>query len=167
MGAPANGVDVVRVDESNWHVYRDVRLAMLRDAPRAFWTTYEQAAARTDEEWRTLATGSDTWLALRDGRPMGSVASFRAPEQAEDESYLVGMWVDPAARGGGVGRALVRTVVDRARAQGRRRVVLEVAHENASAVALYERMGFVATGRTGAMPHDPSITEYEMELVLD
>jgi hypothetical protein len=33
-------------------------------------------------------------------------------------------------------------------------------------VRLYERMGFVATGGTAVMPHDPSITEFEMERLL-
>ena len=30
------------------------------------------------------------------------------------------------------------------------------------AMALYERMGFRPTGRTGVMPHEPSVTEFEM-----
>ena len=159
-------VEVVRVDGSNWQVYREVRLAMLRGAPRAFWTTYDEALARTDEEWRSLVEGSRLWLAMAGGRAVGSVGSFRLPDQPEDECILVGMWVDPSARGLGVGERLVSTVVDDAGERGCSRVLLEVAHENARAVELYERMGFVATGRTGAMPHDPSITEFEMELVL-
>ena len=163
---PADDIEVARIGAQDWQAYREVRLAMLRGAPRAFWTTYEQAASRTDEEWRQLLEGSDTWLARRDGRAVGSVAAFRGPEQAEDECVLVGMWVDPQARGAGVGEALVRAVVDHAAARGLSRVLLEVAHENAPAIALYERMGFVPTGRTGALPHDPSITEFEMELGL-
>ena len=160
-------VQVVRVDDSTWRTYRDVRLAMLQDAPRAFWTTYAEAAARSDEEWRAMVSQSHTWLALDGDRPLGSVARFRLPDQPEDECVLVGMWVDPAARGRGVGERLVRTVLESAAAEGLSRVVLEVAHENAPARALYERMGFTATGVTGAMPHDPTITEFEMELRLD
>jgi ribosomal protein S18 acetylase RimI-like enzyme len=156
-------LEVVRVDASNWRTYRDVRLAMLQGAPRAFWTTYEQAASRTDEEWQQLVGQANTWLALAQGRAVGSVGSFRLPDQPEDECVLVGMWVDPSARGRGVGERLVQTVLDAAARQGLRRVVLEVAHENAPALALYERMGFRATGHTGVMPHDPSITELEME----
>lgn len=159
-------VDVVRVDSSNWRVYRDVRLAMLQGAPRAFWTTYDEAAARTDEEWQGLVEGSCLWLAMAAGRAIGSVGAFRMPDQPPDECILVGLWVDPSARGLGVGERLVQGVVDAATERGLSRVLLEVAHENAPAVQLYERMGFVPTGRTGAMPHDPSITEYEMELVL-
>jgi ribosomal protein S18 acetylase RimI-like enzyme len=159
-------VEVVRVDASSWQVYRDVRLAMLQGAPRAFWTTYDEAAARTDEEWQALVAGSSLWLAMAAGRAVGSVGAFRMPDQPPDECILVGLWVDPSARGRGVGERLVQRVVDDATARGLSRVLLEVAHENARAVELYERMGFVATGRTGAMPHDPSITELEMELVL-
>ena len=69
------GVRVVRVDDSNWRTYRDVRLAMLQDAPRAFWTTYAEAAARSDEEWRAMVGRSHTWLAVDDVRPLGSVAA--------------------------------------------------------------------------------------------
>jgi ribosomal protein S18 acetylase RimI-like enzyme len=88
------------------------------------------------------------------------------PDQPEGECILVGMWVDPTARGLGVGELLVRAVLAAAAEQGLERVVLEVAHENEPAVALYRRLGFVPTGRTGAMPHDPSITEFEMERPL-
>lgn len=164
--AAADALVVVRVDESSWRTYREVRLAMLRDAPRAFWTTYEQAAARTDEEWRELVGTSRTWLALHAGAPVGSVASVQPPEGPADVCVLVGMWVDPAARGRGVGERLVRAVLDDAAARGRTRVLLDVAHENAPALALYRRMGFVPTGRTDAMPHDPTITELEMQRVL-
>jgi ribosomal protein S18 acetylase RimI-like enzyme len=160
-------IAVVRVDESTWRTYRDVRLAMLQDAPRAFWTTYAEAAARTDEEWREMVARSPTWLAMDGDRPLGSVAGISLPDQPEDECVLVGMWVDPAARGRGVGERLVRTVVAWAAEEGLSRVLLEVAHENAAARSLYERVGFVPTGRTGAMPHDPTITELEMELPLD
>jgi ribosomal protein S18 acetylase RimI-like enzyme len=159
-------VSVVRVDESNWEVYRDVRLAMLSDAPRAFWSTYEDAAARSDEQWQQLVTHLDTWLALRDGRPVGSVGTFQHPEGPPGEGVLVGMWVDPQARGHGVGRRLVQTVLDHAASRGLTRVVLDVAHENAAARTLYEQLGFAPTGRTGAMPHDPTITEFEMQCVL-
>lgn len=161
---------VVPVDETNWTVYRELRLAALKGAPRAYWTTYAQAASRGDDEWRQLVSQSPdrsrTWLALRDEQAVGTVGAFRLPDHPADECVLVGMWVDPLARGLGVGERLVRTVLEAAVEQGMRRVVLEVAHENGPAVALYERSGFVPTGRSGAMPHDPSITEFEMEYVL-
>ena len=163
-------VRVVPVDETNWQLYRGVRLDALRDAPRAFWTTYAEAAARPDREWVGMvnqpASRSRTWMALQGERAVGSVGVFRLPEQPEDECVLVGLWVHPSARGLGIAELLVGAVLAAAREQGRRRLLLEVAHENERAAALYRRIGFRPTGRTGAMPHDPSITEFEMELDL-
>lgn len=54
---------------------------------------------------------------------------------------------DPTAWGTGVGRALLTGVRDHARATGHDRGELWVIADNERAVALYERAGWVATGR--------------------
>ena len=41
-----------------------------------------------------------------------------------------------------------------------------MADDNERAIGFYERVGFTRTGRTGELPHQPSVTEFEMELVL-
>ena len=57
----------------------------------------------------------------------------------------------PAARGRGVGRALIEAVYDRARAAGCSRVYWQTHESNATAMALYdtlaERSGFVVYRR--------------------
>jgi ribosomal protein S18 acetylase RimI-like enzyme len=65
-----------------------------------------------------------------------------------------------------VADALVEALLDHARSTGVRRVTLDVADENERAIGFYERVGFTRTGRTGELPHDVSVTEFEMELVL-
>lgn len=150
-----------------WRTYRDVRLAALIDSPRAFWSTYPEAASRTDDEWRERAsTVGPTWLAFDGERPVGTVGLWHADEQPEEEVYLVGMWVATVARGSDLAARLVRTAVEHAAASGWRRVVLDVAHENRRAWDFYLRMGFRPTGRVDAMPWDPSVTEEEMVLDL-
>jgi GNAT superfamily N-acetyltransferase len=52
------------------------------------------------------------------------------------------LFVRPEARHGGVGRALVRAVVDRAAAAGAVRVTLSTAADNTLAQVLYESEGF-------------------------
>ena len=91
---------------------------------------------------------------------------WHAPEQPADEVYLVGMWVATVARGTDVATRLVGTALTHAAASGRRRVVLDVAHENARARAFYARMGFRPTGEVGRMPWDPSVTEETLALDL-
>jgi ribosomal protein S18 acetylase RimI-like enzyme len=50
--------------------------------------------------------------------------------------------VDPTVQGRGVGRLLVTTCLDRARAAGKKRMVLSTDRRMTAAIRLYERLGF-------------------------
>ncbi len=60
--------------------------------------------------------------------------------------YLAHLGVAPELRGQGIGHALVAHLIEQGRAQGKRRMVLDVAATNPLAQALYQRLGFVVTG---------------------
>ena len=78
------------------------------------------------------------------------------------------MWVDPSARGQKVGEKLIDAIVSWARARGVSRLLLEVADDNAPAVALYDRRGFEPTGETGTLPPPREhIHEHRRSLKLD
>ena len=90
-----------------------------------------------------------TLLVARDaaGRLVGSVAlvlsgDFGEVTRSDDEAAFRMLVVDPAARGLGVGRALVQECLDRARATGRVRMVLSTDPRMTTAHRLYERLGF-------------------------
>jgi len=51
--------------------------------------------------------------------------------------------IDPEAQGGGIGEAMVRWVIERARVDGKQRVVIHTLTMMTAARHLYERMGFV------------------------
>jgi GNAT superfamily N-acetyltransferase len=132
---------------------RAVRLRALADAPDAFSTTLEQDRARPDEDWRArLSTDrTATFLATTADGDVGMAVG--APyDGSPGAAGLFGMWVDPRARGGGVGGALVDAVLAWARSRGYRRILLDVGDENAAAIALYARRGFVPNGVTGTLP---------------
>ncbi|MFF0432549.1 GNAT family N-acetyltransferase [Streptomyces sp. NPDC004327] len=59
---------------------------------------------------------------------------------------IQGLAVASAARGRGVARLLVRAAMDRARAEGARRITLRVLGHNAPARALYATEGFTVEG---------------------
>jgi len=61
----------------------------------------------------------------------------------EGEAGIRMLAVDPAMQGHGVGRALVEWCVERARLDGRRRMMLHTTESMPAAVRLYERMGFL------------------------
>jgi ribosomal protein S18 acetylase RimI-like enzyme len=57
----------------------------------------------------------------------------------------VDLWVEPAARGAGLGRRLVEALVAALEARGAERVVLDVASRNPKARRLFRRLGFRPT----------------------
>lgn len=65
---------------------------------------------------------------------------FEPPLQAEVKR----VYLEPAARGSGLGRALMDAVIARARADGYRSLVLDTVADLTEAIALYERLGFEA-----------------------
>ena len=61
---------------------------------------------------------------------------------SEDVTEMKRVYVDPRARGSGAGRALVRTGITRARADGYTRMVIDTITPLHEAIALYESLGF-------------------------
>ncbi|MEU3610142.1 GNAT family N-acetyltransferase [Streptomyces sp. NPDC035033] len=158
----------IRSDE--WERVRELRLAAVQDpvAGLAFVESYEETAARPDAFWRERAEGGseDRGTRIRqfvaeapDGRWAGTVTVF--VERPEDGKSLfgdevtvpqvdvVGVYVRPGARGGGLVDALLRTALEWAWALPEPRIErarLYVHEENARAAAAYRRFGFVPTG---------------------
>jgi ribosomal protein S18 acetylase RimI-like enzyme len=59
---------------------------------------------------------------------------------------VLGIGVVENYRGQGVGKALIKTVIDKAKKKGLTRIELTVREKNISAIALYEKMGFENEG---------------------
>jgi len=77
------------------------------------------------------------------------------------DAYLEELYVVPARRGQGIGRALLEATMETARAAGATRMDLNTGETDTAARALYESAGF--TNREGS-PDGPSMLYYEREL---
>lgn len=76
-----------------------------------------------------------------------SITGFILCRVVVDEAEILTLAVDPAARRGGLGRRLTEAAADMAAQSGAETLFLEVADDNLAARTLYERAGFLVTGR--------------------
>ncbi|HEX8115541.1 MAG TPA: GNAT family N-acetyltransferase, partial [Kofleriaceae bacterium] len=104
------------------------------------------------------------FIAERAGRFIGSIASKGLPDATAQLRFLI---VEADARGHGLGRRLVRSVIDHARRMGERRIVLDTASDLTAARALYADHGFHLTARTPGEPFLPrGVASERWELAL-
>ena len=96
--------------------------------------------------------GDTAVIALDKGFPVGA-AWYRLFDRerpgygfVDERTPELAIAVVPDARGKGVGTALLRTLLERARADGYPTISLSVDRANAGAIDLYERYGFARVG---------------------
>jgi ribosomal protein S18 acetylase RimI-like enzyme len=126
--------------------FREIRLAGLLEAPTAFGSSY---AAEKDNSVGDFATtiGRNYLAGAWIGDLLIGVTGFYqlTGEKTAHRGNVWGVYVDPAHRGSGVARLLIEDVLAHAR-QKVLQVHLSVVADNAAALGLYERLGFVRYG---------------------
>jgi ribosomal-protein-alanine N-acetyltransferase len=103
-------------------------------------TSFPPGAAWDAETLATLLSLDGTF-ALRAGEK-----GFVLARQTLDEAEILTLAVDPAARRGGIGAALVSTALAAVGAAGAKAMFLEVAEANEAAIGLYAAAGFTRIG---------------------
>lgn len=126
------------VDEGAW---LDLNATAFADHPEQAQWTLEDLLARMAQPWFDPA---GFLLAERDGALIGfHWTKIHEPADGQPrtgEIYVLG--VDPAAHGGGLGRALVAAGLAHLRSAGLSSVMLYVDESNTAAVRLYTSFGF-------------------------
>ena len=102
------------------------------------------------------------FVALLDGQPVGCGAYRRIDTNAAEVKR---MWTDPAARGNGVGSAVLDAIIDGARSDGFSELRLETGEFLTGAMALYQKYGFEECEQWGEYVGVP--LSYCMSLRLD
>lgn len=157
-----------RLERHEVSLHRDLRLRALQEAPDSFGETFADVAARPSSYWEDL-THSVTepgrhvmFLAYEGPDVLGSIYGLRERDQRE-VGRVGGMWVDPAWRRRGVGRALLQQVFNWASEHGLSRLRLWAPAHSPSALSLYGQAGFRETGKRQPLPTDPGLQIVEME----
>jgi ribosomal protein S18 acetylase RimI-like enzyme len=139
-------VEIRRAEPRDHDVVGDLTLrAYVADGLSSVESDYvdllQDAASRAEK--------AELWVAVDgDDRVLGSVtlsppgSPYREISRAGEGEFRM-LAVDPQARGRGIGEALARWCIERSRNLGDRRMVLCTQRENATAIRLYARLGFV------------------------
>lgn len=135
---------------------RDVRLVSL------LWASQDLAAdiaglhaGLFDPAWDAASVSKmmehpgSTTLIARTGFPKASVG-FVMAQVAADEAEILSLGVEASWQRHGLGKRLVESISRALATAGARRLFLEVAEDNAAAIALYGKCGFAETGRRKA-----------------
>jgi ribosomal protein S18 acetylase RimI-like enzyme len=118
-----------------------------------------QSARALAAQWSSdRARGYLAW----DGDNACGIAAGFLDADAPSRAHLISMWVAPTHRKRGVGRMLIEAIADWARGCRAVELYLDVTSNNGAARAFYERLGFIATGKTKPYPNDPTLMEDEM-----
>jgi GNAT superfamily N-acetyltransferase len=145
-----------QLESDDWERLRDARLRALASDSDAFLVTVDDARKFPDERWREHAEPTDrkaTFVYERADVFDAIVGAFVGDDAAT--VYLVGMWVAPDLRGGGVARQLVERVVAWSRGHGRSRILLSVESNNGRAARFYEKCGFAELVKPPPLPYAP------------
>jgi GNAT superfamily N-acetyltransferase len=104
-------MQVRRLAPDEWPAYRAIRLRALTDSPAAFGATYADEAALSDAEWQERSNRSDAAVFVVDGPGALLAMAIGGPAPGyPNAAALFGMWIDPTARGKGLGEALIDAV---------------------------------------------------------
>jgi len=129
-------------------------------------------AYTVEEERKTLADAAASEncvfiLAECDGRIVGMCNAGARKRRATWHAVTMGVSVHRDFRDRGVGTALVRALIDWARAGGVvRRIELQVYARNARAIHVYEKLGFVHEGRRRKAARDRRTGELIDDLMM-
>lgn len=134
--------DITKLGPSEAALFREIRLEALGAHPEAFGETLESARNRSLSEFAERLERNAVFGGFRGDELLG-IVGFHGKEWEKErhKGLLWGLYVREAARGDGLGEALVGRLLDHAR--GRVELVqLAVIASNRPAIALYERCGF-------------------------
>lgn len=153
---------VVLLQPSDAPRYRELMLEAYELAADAFTSTAGERAAEPEAFWvKRIADPSGlsaAFGAFEDEELVGTVAlEFSAKPKTKHKGLVIGMYTAPAARGKGVGRALLEGLVEHARAKdGLLSLTLTVTEGNEPAVNLYRSFGFRTFGLEPMAINTPS-----------
>ena len=154
--------------------YWELRLEALQNSPEAFGTSYEEAIQRVNPIERVKENfkvkGNYTFGAFDQYKLVGMVTlSQESGLKMKHRANIFAMYVSPAGRGKGIGKALMELAIEQAKlSQEIDKINLSVVSSNEAAKNLYIQLGFkiFGTEEMALKVGDIYYEEHHLSLVL-
>jgi len=163
-------ITIRRINGDEWRLWRSLRLRAVEESPDAFRSPLAQESAEADESWRELIANAAAdprgllLVAEVDSDPVGMM--FGRIDAISDTLDVGTLWVDPDLRRKGVGRGLLESSLNWARAAGATGAELWVTLGNDAAEALFESAGFRPTTETEPLRAGSELSVMRMSTAL-
>jgi ribosomal protein S18 acetylase RimI-like enzyme len=145
-------MDIRLLESSDAKSYWDLRLEALKNNPKAFSSSYEEAIKRDSPVETVLknlsSEGTFTFGAFNDKELIGVVTLVQeSTSKLHHRANIFAMYVSSKFRGLGVGKVLISAVINHANSiETIEKINLEVTTTNDTARNLYTKMGFKTYG---------------------
>jgi putative acetyltransferase len=130
---------------------------------RFFRIEPKEALIMADPQKTILDKGGRIFFATAGERCVGCCGLIRLKDR---EFEVAKMAVEPVFQGSGIGRRLLRAVIEEARTAGAQRLYLETNHALTPAIRLYESLGFKHIAADRIIPSAYVRADVYMELIL-
>jgi ribosomal protein S18 acetylase RimI-like enzyme len=164
-----SGLEVKRISEKDWEIYKYLRLKSLGESPDSFGSTLKKEAAFPDEVWKARLKEAENSMTILLLLAYYNEQAVALTWGVLSESHLVNiyqMWVAPEIRGKGIARALVSRVLSWANERKANVVLLFVTTTNSEAIALYKSVGFYPDGKVKPLREGSGLIVQSMTLNL-
>jgi RimJ/RimL family protein N-acetyltransferase len=142
----APNVIVTELLPSDWQRLRDLRLAALAESPAILSGKLDEEQNFTEEQWRETFKKLSYVVATIDGKDVAMINVENLAGDFGATCWLGGLWSNPEYRGAGGVRAIFNYLDSVASLRGWMVQGLGVMESNTSAIAVFEKYGFIKRG---------------------
>jgi len=150
-------IAVEELDQDDWQRLRDIRLAALRHDGHAFGGNLEAESAMSENEWRSKFEIFTGLVAVHDGVDVGFMSVENLAGDFGATCWIGSCWVNPEFRKNGALTSLFEFVDRHASERDWLVQGLGVWVDNYSAIAAYEKLGFVKMGEPQESTRKPGL----------